>query len=441
MADIRINALTEASASVTTDFLPIDGSTGTRKLSAFNPTFGGNLTVGGDIVVSSNAKGIYSQGYVTVKGQQANFLSRGVDGGWTSGLHFYVSNTDYSASIIHYPGTGDLQFYTNSTSSNYTSSDEALRITAAKQVQVKGTAASTTTSSGALVVGNGTSGGLGVGGAGYFGGEINAGSGVVIAGGAFAQGKLYYGAVGGLTIAAKTGSSYDLYIAAPDGNAIGYVPTGTKTLALAGALTVSGATSTLSASSGYAISKIYGSSGGYTDFYAANGTTRNGSVGCETAGEMYLGTRVNQPIYTIVNGSVVATQTSGTLTLAPTTASTGTSSGALVVSGGVGVAGALFSGGYVHPGNDSGFYLRGTGTGNGLWYGNYVSADVSGAFSVRNAAASSTYFAVDSSNVTISSGVGLKLGNAYAAGAPTATGYVVIKDSTGTSYKIPAVAL
>lgn len=48
---------------------------------------------------------------------------------------------------------------------------------------------------------------------------------------------------------------------------------------------------------------------------------------------------------------------------------------------------------------------------------------------------------VSSSDVTIASGVGLKLGNAYAAGAPTATGYIVIKDSTGTSYKIPAVAL
>jgi hypothetical protein len=35
----------------------------------------------------------------------------------------------------------------------------------------------------------------------------------------------------------------------------------------------------------------------------------------------------------------------------------------------------------------------------------------------------------------------LWLSNAYVAGAPTATGYLVIKDSTGTSYKIPAVAL
>ncbi len=35
----------------------------------------------------------------------------------------------------------------------------------------------------------------------------------------------------------------------------------------------------------------------------------------------------------------------------------------------------------------------------------------------------------------------LQVGNTYTAGAPTATGYIVIKDSTGTSYKIPAVAL
>ena len=43
--------------------------------------------------------------------------------------------------------------------------------------------------------------------------------------------------------------------------------------------------------------------------------------------------------------------------------------------------------------------------------------------------------------LSISSGVALKLGNAYTAGAPTPTGYVVIQDSNGTSYKIPAEAV
>jgi len=48
---------------------------------------------------------------------------------------------------------------------------------------------------------------------------------------------------------------------------------------------------------------------------------------------------------------------------------------------------------------------------------------------------------VSTTDVTVASGVGFKLGNAYTAGAPTATGYLVIKDSIGNSYKIPAVAV
>jgi hypothetical protein len=48
---------------------------------------------------------------------------------------------------------------------------------------------------------------------------------------------------------------------------------------------------------------------------------------------------------------------------------------------------------------------------------------------------------INANDLYIASGKGLRLGNAYVAGAPTATGYVVIKDSTGTSYKIPAVAV
>jgi hypothetical protein len=55
MADTRINALSTATVSETTDYLPIDGGTGTRKLSAFSPSFGGNATVGGTLAVSSTA--------------------------------------------------------------------------------------------------------------------------------------------------------------------------------------------------------------------------------------------------------------------------------------------------------------------------------------------------------------------------------------------------
>jgi hypothetical protein len=59
MADIRINSLpTTASASSSDDFLALDGATnGTRKLNAFSPTFGGNLTVGGTDIKINNSTG------------------------------------------------------------------------------------------------------------------------------------------------------------------------------------------------------------------------------------------------------------------------------------------------------------------------------------------------------------------------------------------------
>jgi hypothetical protein len=49
MADIRINALaTTAASTASDDFVAVDGSAnGTRKLNAYSPTFGGNLTVSG----------------------------------------------------------------------------------------------------------------------------------------------------------------------------------------------------------------------------------------------------------------------------------------------------------------------------------------------------------------------------------------------------------
>jgi hypothetical protein len=56
MADTRINALTTSSVSVTDDFLPIDGATaGTKKLSAFSPSFGGAVTVGQTLTTAGNA--------------------------------------------------------------------------------------------------------------------------------------------------------------------------------------------------------------------------------------------------------------------------------------------------------------------------------------------------------------------------------------------------
>jgi hypothetical protein len=55
MADIRINALaTTAASTASDDYIAIDGSAnGTRKLDAYSPTFGGNLTVSGTSLVNA----------------------------------------------------------------------------------------------------------------------------------------------------------------------------------------------------------------------------------------------------------------------------------------------------------------------------------------------------------------------------------------------------
>ena len=56
MADIRINSLsTTAASTASDDFVAVDGSAnGTRKLNAYSPTFGGNLTVSGDASVGTS---------------------------------------------------------------------------------------------------------------------------------------------------------------------------------------------------------------------------------------------------------------------------------------------------------------------------------------------------------------------------------------------------
>jgi hypothetical protein len=133
------------------------------------------------------------------------------------------------------------------------------------------------------------------------------------------------------------------------------------------------------------------------------------------------------------------TANTGVLAVFGTTASTSTSSGALVVSGGVGVAGAINGGGIISTTSSSGVAV----IGGRQWS---IRANASGgspasAFVIRDDSLGSERVTIDASgNVTLLAGV-LQLGTAYVAGAPTATGYIVIKDSTGTSYKIPAQAL
>jgi len=67
MADIRINALaTTAASTASDDFIAVDGSAnGTRKLNAYSPTFGGNLTVSGTGTTGGNLRVRNALGYAT----------------------------------------------------------------------------------------------------------------------------------------------------------------------------------------------------------------------------------------------------------------------------------------------------------------------------------------------------------------------------------------
>jgi hypothetical protein len=166
MADIRIKDLaTLESASLTGDVFVIDGTTGTRKLNAFSPTFGGNATVTGTLTVSG-----------------------GILSGNASG-DLQINNTGSGALKINNPTNPNLYFYSNGalkTQINYVASSSSFVVDHADQSEIKlnvfgggtttvggrllvsSTTASTSTTSGALVV----SGGVGVAGAIYAGGSV-----------------------------------------------------------------------------------------------------------------------------------------------------------------------------------------------------------------------------------------------------------------------------
>jgi hypothetical protein len=245
MADIRIKDLTTtASSTASDDFIAVDGTTnGTRKLSAFSPTFGGNatvtgtLTTNGNVTINSNVGIIGKSG--TGTGGNWRFMSDDGNSRWLSGLLGGSGETSYS-----------IYDSVNSRS--------LLTATAAGVVQINQTTASTTTSTGALVVG----GGLGVGGA------IFAGDSVTIP------------------------NAKNFVVRNAAGSSTGM--------------------------------RMYADSSDY------------GYIDCTANTELRL---------QVGAGTKLSITNTGNVSIPATTASTSTSSGALVVSGGVGVAGDVYAGG------------------------------------------------------------------------------------------------
>jgi hypothetical protein len=148
-----------------------NGSTTRLEAARFTPTA---TTVAGNLTVSGTGTSAFSGPVTISKAQAAAYTSLTIQNGdATGGSQLNMISGANTASINYAPGVFfKISIPSADSFQVSTNNITALTITSAQQVQVNATTASTTTSSGALVVGNGTSGGLGVGGSIYAGGDI-----------------------------------------------------------------------------------------------------------------------------------------------------------------------------------------------------------------------------------------------------------------------------
>jgi hypothetical protein len=448
---------------------------------------GGALTVGSNLTVSGNIA------YIGASGSGTGGGLRVVDDGGT---------TRWLAGLSGVAGARDYIIY------DIVSTRQPISISSSTGViTIAGTTASTSTSSGALVVGNGTSGGLGVGGAINAGGAISTFTGGVTRTSLNTDGTMFWGVSANLGVltwdtnkarvgaqstadfALTTGTSTDRLQISGSTGVITIPGTTASNSASSGALVVGNGTSgglgvggsihlgenlNLNSASGQIVVsgtgntanskevRLYRSDGGDWAVFGLTGTAYAGSLTGLGNSEAYI---YNANPFRIFIGTAATNRydfASNQFKINATTASTGTSSGALVVSGGVGVAGAVYAGGNIDASGGADFtsvaasfaristvaaaprltLVRSGSTSNRRAFDIINNAD--GLISMR-------FINDDLSGSTLAATISytgdfritgtLQVGNTYASGAPTATGYIVIKDSTGTSYKIPAVAL
>jgi hypothetical protein len=325
MADKRINALTTTSASVGDDYFAIDGATnGTRALSAFSPTFGGNATVTGTLTVNGTST---FNNTLTVS-SNVGFI--GKSGSGTGGNWRYISDDGTSrwlSGILGSPSETAFDIY------DIVNGRSLLTLTAAGVVKVPQTTASTTTSSGALVIGNGTQGGLGVGGAVNIGGTLT---------------------VNGTNVSSIPRLSLNSPVETYNFAAINTIQSADVSLEV---------TSTAATGVGLGMVVRRTNGGEFARFINGAVTTRLANMSCDAAGTYFsissaVGMYLDSTKTMFTGGNVLIGGTTdipgtGCLKVFGTTASTTTSSGALVVSGGVGVAGNTNIGGVASVGGSS----------------------------------------------------------------------------------------
>jgi hypothetical protein len=331
-------------------------------VSGSNATVAGTLTVNGaltnGLVVNGNGLALNTAGSASVRFQDSG----------TSKWWIYKLDADsnlYFRDMVN--GRMQMTLVPNATSGT------AISYLFSNLV-VESTAASTTTSTGALVVGNGTSGGLGVGGA------INAG-GTITSTASTDSGVLQLNLVNSSTgtsasslfrfnMGTRTASlqAYNdthatlagqLRIGTSNGDIV-MIPSGVasatfnaSTTTLAGTLTVNGGTASVASANGTTSSMIRSTVGG-------TATTGNGIFSSYLSSiiEWQFGGVSSDSSFRISsNGLGTSDQfkisSSGNVSIPSTQASSSTISGALIVSGGVGIAKRIHSGEGLTTGGDN----------------------------------------------------------------------------------------
>ena len=448
MANKRIKDLsTTAAVTASDDFIAVDGATnGTRKLDAFNPTFGGNVTVKGALLSHQTAT-----------------LNLAYEGSSLSQLVAYgadASTYGRANIVLRKAGTG------------------VGAVTALSLTDTTATIAGNLTVSGStLSVGNGiTAAAINIGGGGNTGTQLNITS---------ADGNNDYAvrvlqnsttSSNGLYIRTKGTRSGDnaLYVASNDGSDAILIAKNDKSVSVGGNLTVSGtggvqlnsvANLTWGGPYGANIPTIASPTGTSLAFYPA-GSTSGESARFTSTGSLLLGTTTDSgngklqlaTHSTSAGGIGFGTDTSlyraqlGQLALNSSSGgysslglySAGASQGQLATSGnqiyldavqslylrtnGATTAltldtsqNATLAGNYFYVGGGTSFYLRATGSGNGIWYGNNVSVDAN-YFNVRNQAGSTIYLSVDSTGSAFAGTIATQGGTASTPASASATG-------------------
>jgi hypothetical protein len=398
MADIRINALaTTAASTASDDFIAVDGSAnGTRKLNAYSPTFGGNLTVSGtgtvsgDLTSNSIVRSAGATNTIRVRGnsQYIDFTNL-AENAYVNGI--VIANTlnlfGNNGTGLTIGTTGNATLAGNLTVSGTGTSSVAGNMSVGKST------ISTWDTVKALEIGD------------TLGNSINSGGGTDIRIGANA----YY--QGGWKYAQTFPSTY--YQQYNGVHSWHNAPLGTINTAITFSQPM-----TLTASGNLLVGTT--TDAGYT-IVARNSDASVAAMSADASSQLRLNaqsglaileTVTNTPLRVrIFSSEVMRLGTNGNLLLGTTTDN---GNKLRIASGSI---------------NLDDTYTLGWGNGTA-----YVQGSVAGNF-VKLGTAGSVALTLDSSQRCILAGA-LRLNNAYTAGAPTATGYVTLQDSAGNTYKV-----